>query len=63
MSKWVSKPNAVVDSRLCRWGIHSPGEWKKNIEPDVCDAITLVVRRRYCVKCKAMQHQELERHI
>lgn len=60
---WVKKPGTIDTPFLCKIGLHLPGKWKINVEPDFNVEVTLVVRRRYCERCKAMQYQELERHV
>ncbi len=58
---WTKNPN-IEQRGLCKIGLHDAGEWKTNVEPDSLVEVTLVVKRRWCNKCKAMQYKELERH-
>lgn len=60
---WQSKPNQTDIPQLCKLGIHSPGVWKTNVEPDYYVEVTLIVKRRWCGRCKAMQYKEIERHL
>jgi hypothetical protein len=59
---WATKPSQTDTPLLCRMGIHSLGDWKTNVEPDLFVEVTLVVKRRWCTRCKAMNYKELERH-
>jgi len=61
MSEWVLKPGTKLPL-MCRLGLHIPGEIRRNVEPDYEAVVTLVVQRRYCLRCKAMNIKELERH-
>lgn len=62
MSTWIFKSRNIQLGLLCKIGLHSPGEWKRSVEPDYYASSTLVVKRRWCSKCGAMQYRELERH-
>lgn len=60
MKQWVRKPNHVIKSWWCQHGLHVPGSWKTEVIGD--GYVTRKIRRRYCIKCNAMQHEVLETH-
>lgn len=58
---WVRNPRIKKIPRLCKIGLHTPGSWKTNVEPDFLVEVTLTVKRRYCSRCKAMDYREIKR--
>lgn len=64
MGNWI-RPNRQLPGKretwLCKLGLHSPAEWRRNVEPDFHAEVTLVVERRWCGRCGAMQYRELKR--
>jgi hypothetical protein len=59
---WIDKPHQPKPF-LCRIGLHFPAEWKTSVEPSMRAVATLVVKRRWCTRCKAMEEVTVSSHL